>query len=102
MVKYNAKVIYTFAQRLYRSAQIVMVLYTLIGGLGGGIAGGLLSGEFGIVVLFSAVVGGVIGWFLGTQRAFHLKLQAQVALCQAKIEENTRPNQETPALDRLD
>jgi hypothetical protein len=35
---------------------------------------------------------GLLGFGIGWNKAFLLKLQAQTALCQAKIEENTNPN----------
>lgn len=31
-----------------------------------------------------------LGFLIGQERAFRLKLQAQIALCQVRIEENTR------------
>lgn len=37
------------------------------------------------------VLFGLLGWALGRERAFVLKLQAQTALCQTQIELNTRP-----------
>jgi hypothetical protein len=42
--------------------------------------------------LLGVVVGGFLGFCIGWSKAFLLKLQAQAALCQAKIEENTRNN----------
>jgi hypothetical protein len=95
MVTYDAQVVQKFADRLYTRAQSIVISCTLLGlliglffgfGLGQmriGQAGGVLG--FAIVALF-----GVIGYMAGSERAFHLKLQAQLALCQVKIEENTR------------
>jgi len=37
------------------------------------------------------VVLGVLGWGQGLERGWQLRLQAQAALCQLQIEENTRP-----------
>jgi hypothetical protein len=40
--------------------------------------------------LVGVLVVGLLGFWIGWNKAFFLKLQAQVALCQARIEENTR------------
>jgi hypothetical protein len=37
-----------------------------------------------------AILGGAMGYAIGTEKAFTLRLQAQVALCQVQIEANTR------------
>ncbi len=44
----------------------------------------------GAITIIGVVLGGAIGYVWETQRTFILKLQAQTALCQVKIEENTR------------
>jgi hypothetical protein len=41
--------------------------------------------------LIGILIVGLIGFWIGWNKAFILKLQAQTALCQAKIEENTNP-----------
>lgn len=102
MVEYDSKLIYQFAESLYKRADGIVASQT-IGGLALGFAGGVAivyvtqhGGDFEDVLLNAftasgAVIGGLLG-FLGAQaKAFHLRLQAQTALCQAKIEENTRP-----------
>lgn len=40
--------------------------------------------------LIGILVVGLLGFSIGWNKAFLMKLQAQTALCQAKIEENTR------------
>src|SRR5947208_1186404 len=90
MVQYDPTIIYKFAERLYSSAQQAIAIFTIIGVLIGGGAGFSLGRGFGVAALLGAVVVGAIGYVLGNQRAFQLRLQAQLALCQAKIEENTR------------
>lgn len=40
--------------------------------------------------LIGTLIIGLIGFWIGWNKAFVLKLQAQTALCQAKIEENTK------------
>ena len=43
-----------------------------------------------IVGLCTLVLGFIAGYMIGTARAFMLRVQAQMALCQKQIEENTR------------
>lgn len=95
MVKYDAQVIVQFAADLYSQARSIPVTYAALGvlaGFGAGAAafgtaidgGGLIGGALGALLL------GVVAFKLGQQKAFALKLQAQVALCQVQIETNTR------------
>ena len=52
-----------------------------------------ISDELGtelIACLIGALLFGLIGFMAGRERAFTLRVQAQKALCQVKIEENTR------------
>jgi hypothetical protein len=88
VVSYDPNVITMFAQRLYARAAIVIALHTVIGVVLGGVAGKFAYGTGSMLIL--AAVGGVLGFLLGSQRAFLLKLQAQTALCQIQIEQNTR------------
>ncbi|MBN1810233.1 MAG: hypothetical protein JXA14_00195 [Anaerolineae bacterium] len=109
MAVFDPRVIQRFADRLYGRAVLVMIVSTVLGVLSGGImglavcmgaivpalerdssaaAGGLVVGLIG--GLLGAVIFGLGGFLGGWERAFRLKLQAQVALCQLKIEENTR------------
>lgn len=87
MANYDRTVIVEFADRLYNKAGTIVFTYTLIGILAGGSLY-LFSKTTGIVL---AVVFGFIGFLIGNEKAFWYKLQAQTALCQAKIEENTIP-----------
>lgn len=116
MTQYEPKIIYKFATNLYSRAQILVLVYTLIGVLIGGCFGkaysaytevtaspsNVLLSSFGLGqtvqpitpttnwTLIGILVVGLIGFWSGWNKAFILKLQAQTALCQAKIEENTR------------
>ncbi|MBN1954346.1 MAG: hypothetical protein JW900_04760 [Anaerolineae bacterium] len=108
MVEYDPRIIQQFADRLYRKATTAIVLSTILGVLFGGAGGftlglstGALLAQDSSSVLSGAVVGlvgGLVGAVLfalmgflgGRERAFRLRLQAQTALCQLKIEENTR------------
>lgn len=90
MVRYDPSIIHSFAGRLYRKAREIIALYTFIGAVLGLAGGYVLSRQLGLAEIIAAVIFGTIGYSLGRGRAFQLKLRAQIALCQAKIEENTR------------
>jgi hypothetical protein len=87
MMRYDSKIIIQFAQSLYDQASSVLILFTIVGVVVGGGGGLLLSTE---AALIGAVILGAIGYVMGQSRASQLKLQAQLALCQVAIEENTR------------
>ena len=86
-MRYDAKIIIQFAQSLYDQANSVLILFTIIGVVVGGGGGSILSTE---AALIGAIILGAIGYALGQARASQLRLQAQLALCQVAIEENTR------------
>jgi len=116
MTQYDPKVIYKFATHLYSRAQTLILVHTLIGILIGGGLGkaysaytevtaspsNVLLSSLGLGqavqpsppttnwMLIGILVVGLLGLWIGWNKAFILKLQAQTALCQAKIEENTR------------
>ncbi len=87
MVQYDPKVIQEFADQMYNKANIVIGFYTIVGILIGGVGGYAVSK---VIALIGLLIGGAIGYFIGSGKAFSLKLQAQTALCQVKIEENTK------------
>ncbi len=93
MTTYDPKIMYEFADRLYKRANQIIIVSTIIGVLVGGGGGLALEATVGVWTMLAAVLGGVIGYLVGRERAFSLKLQAQTALCQVKIEENTRQEQ---------
>ena len=96
-ISYDPTIINEFAERLYARANTVAVSYTLWGiGIGlstGFVVSGLLGevnrGRMPYEALCILLFGG-IAHSVGRERAFQMKLQAQVALCQVTIEENTR------------
>lgn len=93
---YDPSIIQEFADRLYRRAGSIVFTWTLglglIGAVIGGAVGSALRSE-GLLLWagVGAFVLGIIGYQMGSERAFALRLQAQTALCQAQIEANTRP-----------
>ena len=92
-VRYDAAIIKTFATKLYLRAQTTVRLGVVAGafvGLGLGGAAGGAAGHAGLGALVGMVFGAFVGYVVGLSAAFKLKLQAQIALCQVQIEENTR------------
>lgn len=97
MVEYDRSVIHEFAQRLYRRAKATIAVSTLVGLLAGAgfgyfIAGNIRGSSPAILVTISAVIVGAIGYYIGVERSFKLRLMAQTALCQVMIEANTSPS----------
>jgi len=91
---YDSSVIEEFADNLYEQADRLVAVATVAGGLIGfaiGLAIGSVTQLPSVIIgLVGAVFAGAIALQIGRQRAFALRLQAQVALCQVQIEANTR------------
>lgn len=95
MIQYDRAVIQQFADRLYAQARRIVVIFTLVGLLVGLAAGAALATSAAtpgilVPVLLVVILGAILGYSTGQARAFALRLQAQIALCQVQIEENTR------------
>lgn len=85
---YDSKIIQLYAEKLYTQAVFGQIFYTLVGFFIPVIFGAFSENlEIGF---FIGVLLGFGGFFLSRERAFQLKLQAQIALCQMQIEMNTR------------
>jgi hypothetical protein len=94
VVKYDRTVIQQFAERLYAQARTVIVVWTILGAIGGLIAGAAVADALDsqqtlAFVGVGALLVALVGFKFGQGRAFALRLQAQMALCQTQIEENT-------------
>jgi hypothetical protein len=91
-MEYDNKVIEQFADKLYKRANSTIATYTVLGLLIGLFVGAAIftSTKSGLFFLLSLLIFGVIGYAIGSDKAFLLKLQAQLALCQVKIEANTK------------
>ena len=85
--EYDPKIIGKFADQLYRRANFIVLIWTVLGAVVGGIMLSVWMHGFGLVGL---VVGGLLGYLEGQSRSFLLRLQAQLALCSVQIELNTR------------
>lgn len=106
MIQYDPNIIYEFATRLYKQAKYIIATYIIVGVFLGAPLGSvvgyyiikelksglilsqILGGTIGLI--FGSILGGIIGYAIGVEKVFELKLKAQTALCQLKIEENTR------------
>ena len=90
--QYDPAVIQKFADKLYSQANTIIFVWTLLSlAVGAGVGYNLGDRSTQTTyALVGAIILGLLGFAIGTARAFLLKLQAQVALCQKKIEENTR------------
>lgn len=96
MIQYDPAVINQFAEELYKKADNIVRKSTLQYGLMGlillGVPAKVSGWQSGAVLpgLFGMVLAGAVGHGIGKSKAFKYRLEAQTALCQAKIEENTR------------
>jgi hypothetical protein len=90
MATYDPKVIEKFADKLYGRAKSAVAVSAVIGALIGGYLGYTVVAS-PTWALVGAAIAGAIGFAIGMERAFALRLQAQVALCQVRIAQNTEP-----------
>ncbi len=103
MVEYNPIVIRRYANMLYNRASGIIFTWTVLGLIPGFFAGLLIAksfqSDFEIAgVCIGLLIGGIGGYIIGSDRAFALKLRAQLALCQVQIEYNTRIQSKAHAL----
>ncbi len=88
MVTYDSELVREYADRMHRTAAGTILMY-VAGGLLTGASIGFASRDLQTTAI-AAILVGIIGFVVGRARAFRLKLEAQLALCQAQIEKNTR------------
>ena len=97
--QYDPTIIQTFAAKLYSRANSIVATYTLFGlliGLGIGfvigrfVSSSMVEAVGATELIIGAIPGAIGGYFIGMERSFALRLQAQTALCQVAIEQNTR------------
>lgn len=98
-MKFDSTIIESFARRLYARASWVVLrywfLYTMVGGIAAATCYYYLPAQVAqnlgaFIVLGTLVCFGLVGIAVGNEKAFRLRLQAQMALCQIQIERNTR------------
>ncbi len=94
-VTYEPDIIRQHAQTLYRRADEIRIKYAILSACFFAVGALFISiavapyPSYAAVGIF-AISGAGIGWATGSERAFQLRLQAQTALCQLRIEQNTR------------
>ncbi|MGV8120673.1 MAG: hypothetical protein AB2L14_13010 [Candidatus Xenobiia bacterium LiM19] len=93
---YDSSVLYDFANMLYKRSEEAKKLYFWAGIIVGALTGygsyplfiGGLRNQFdwfGLII--GALIGAAIGYYMGIEKSFNCKLEAQKLLCQVKIEE---------------
>jgi hypothetical protein len=98
MVEYDPNVIKKYAEELYARANKLIKQtarkYSFIGGIIGTLPAIWIEDKYLAIisVLIFAYFGYKMGKEVGEKEAFQYKLDAQLSLCQLKIEENTRKN----------
>ena len=92
MVSYNPNTLKSAVERLENKARITPVLYAMTGALLGYLGGGELDAKLGVagMQLLGPVILGLLGFFWGRERAFHLRLEAQNTLCHLRLADGTR------------
>ena len=96
MPDYDESILLRMSERLYGRAVRVLVYLSLLGAVIGAIGGAALASgaQDGGVTLLGLVMGGffgaLVGFVVAMERAFMLRLQAQMILVQVQIERNTR------------
>lgn len=94
--QYDPHVIQRLADQLYKQAEGTIIIWTFVlltigASCGLSIAKVTLSSASIIYIIVGALIGALLGFVFGQSRAFSLRVQAQIALCQKQIEENSRP-----------
>jgi len=94
---YDPQMIQQHAERLIKQSRSIVPIQFFIGVFSGmiifgGVTAWLDIGFDFLIIAIGVLIGGVMGYGSGQNRSFELKLQAQTALCQAQIENNTRKN----------
>ena len=98
--EYNSKVITEFAARLYSRAKWCVLRYIAVYAFIGGVIGNSFIGDFinnsignfiqdPLLPFMMAIVLGILGYSIGMEKTFRLRLEAQTALCQREIAKNT-------------
>lgn len=94
MQRYKPEFIDYYVERLETRADFAVVVNVIVGAIFG-VAVGYVFGDLlptrGVSWLIVAVIGGIMGYWRGNGIALECRIKAQTLLCQAQIEENTRP-----------
>lgn len=88
-IEYDPELIATYAKGLYDKADLITLYHIAFWGICGG-GGAYWYTRDDSIGFFVALSFSFIGYLIGQAKSFQYKLEAQVALCQAQIELNTR------------
>ena len=96
---FDPGIIEKYADHLYRRAASLVMGATVVGGIIGAIFGGVPLTHYAnwpiphsagyATAMIGALIGGFIGHVVGESRAFGLRIQAQMALHQVRVDQNT-------------
>jgi hypothetical protein len=91
-IAYDASVIEMMARRLLDRARSIVILYSMFGAALGllamsGISAAIPAGNR--FAWIAAVLLTLVGYVIGSDKAFSYRLRAQLLLCQVSIERNT-------------
>lgn len=90
---YNPAILGSFAQRLLRQANTIVVVYVLLGLVAAAVAYYNLHMLWPLTPgmrLLAPIATVIVATYAGFERSFALRVQAQTVLCQVSIEANTR------------
>lgn len=101
MPAYDPSIIEKYAANLYERGENIIWKWGCLGMAAGAFLAYFVARSimhpgsiYGLAMIAAGVfIGLFVGRSIGTDRAFHLLLQAQTALCQVQIERNTRSTQ---------
>ena len=99
--RYDPTIIEQFADKLYEQADATVLVHSFLGFVLGSVPSAafvlwwlVATRETSLTpvggIFLCAATGCAFGFLIGRERAFTLRLQAQLALCQDRIERNTR------------
>ena len=102
MAQYDPTILQKFADKMYLRAYSLIAVYTVFGLILGCLVGALIpsfsrGSDAWTIGPILGVIGAVLGFIMGVEKAFWLKMEAQKALCQLQIELNTRPQENISA-----
>ncbi len=102
MSQYDPAILETFADKMYARATNITLTWAFLGLVIGGTAGAVVYGvsqsqvrhlavAFETWCVCAGLLGAVVGFLVGLEKAFWIKLEAQKVLCLLQTEVNTRP-----------
>lgn len=89
MARYDPSVFVQVAERLYTTAQLTVAFYVIaLAALGAPLA--FFFGRDQVSLAVGAILGGLLGYVVGSEKALQIRFQAQVGLALVELVELTR------------